>query len=157
MNITAVMATLDLWDLDHSAKHALLVIACRADRAGVASVSIPRAAADMQASYNTARAALDRVVKAGYLTVDKWPGQTSTWHLTPSITRGVPRQLAKGTPSTIDGDPINWQRDKDSLDKTKEREFARPANRDAGDNPARGVYDHLPNWTAERLNGNRQP
>jgi hypothetical protein len=101
VNIKAVMSTLDLWDLDHAAKHALLVVACRAGRqTATAEVSIPRVAADMKVSYVTAWAALDRAVKAGYLSVDKSAGKTSVWHLAPSLVAGV-------TPLTDEANPYN--------------------------------------------------
>jgi len=82
VNIAAVMVVLDEWELDHYAKSALLVVCCRANRAGVAQVPIRRVAADMKANYDTARRALNRTVNAGYLTVDKTPGRTPLWRLT---------------------------------------------------------------------------
>ena len=84
MNIAGFMAALDIWDLDPTAKHAVTVVAGRADRySGAATVSIPRLAADMKVHYRTAALALRRAVDAGYLAVDKSPGSTSTWRLTP--------------------------------------------------------------------------
>jgi predicted ArsR family transcriptional regulator len=75
------MAALDL-DLEHSAKHALLVVACRADhRSPRVQLSVSRVAADMAVNYTTAHRALDRLVENGYLTVDKSPGHPSTWRL----------------------------------------------------------------------------
>jgi hypothetical protein len=80
VHIAAVMACLDVRDLDHRAKHALLVVCCRADRrTGSATVSIGRIGADMSVAYHTAQHALERAVKAGYLTVDKSPGKTPKW------------------------------------------------------------------------------
>ena len=86
MNIAAVMATLDIWDLDRNAKHALLVLACRADQhTAMAEVSFGRVAADMKIGYYGATHALERVVESGYLTVDKSPGQVPLWMLTSAV------------------------------------------------------------------------
>jgi hypothetical protein len=99
VNIAAVMKVLDVWDLDYSAKHALLVIACRADRhTGAVTVAIPRVAADMHVDYRTALRALYRALAAGYLTVDKSPGFTSTWRLVLAQVTGVPPTPVTGVP-----------------------------------------------------------
>jgi hypothetical protein len=150
VNIAAVMAALDVWDLDRNVKHALVVVCCRADQyTGAATVSIPRVAADMKVSYRTALGALDRAVEAGYLTVDKTLGKTSTWHLTPAIHASDPcnprhRPLQPGCSA------------KDKKDKDKERAAA-PLSSSlsvvAGENPPADAYAHYPNWTVERLNG----
>jgi hypothetical protein len=82
MHIAAVMAVLKMSDLDHQAKHALLVVCCRANRhTAIAAVSAARAAADMKVARNTAAAALSRVVDSGYLSVDKCLGKTSRWQV----------------------------------------------------------------------------
>jgi hypothetical protein len=111
VNIAALMAALEVADIGATAKHALVVICARADRyTGMARVGIPRVAADMGRSYNTARAALGELVEYGYLTVDKSAGRSHLWMLTPSVVAGVPHQSTNTTPSTIDGDPINLYR-----------------------------------------------
>lgn len=82
MHIAAVMAALDVWDLDHNAKHAVLVVACRADRyTSMCELSESRVAADMKVGRYAARHALERAVSAGYLTVDKSRGRVPLWRL----------------------------------------------------------------------------
>ena len=82
MHIAAVMAVLEVWDLDRDAKTALLVVACRADQyTALAHVSIRRVAADMKVDYHTAARALQRAVDSGYLTVDKSPRQRPIWQV----------------------------------------------------------------------------
>jgi len=86
MNIRAVMAALDVWDLDRNAKHALVVLGCRADRhTALAEVSLGRVAADMKVGYYAASHALDRAVESGYLIVDKSPGKVPMWMLTSAV------------------------------------------------------------------------
>lgn len=120
VNIAAVMAALDVWDLDHAAKHALVTVCCRADRyTGVAQVAIPRVAADMKVSYKTAQRALRRAVDAGYLTVDNQAGAASNWRLTPVMVTGVPRDPGSRAPR----DP--GSRAKESLEK--DRSASHPA------------------------------
>jgi hypothetical protein len=98
VHIAAVMAALEVWDLDRSAKHALVVVCCRADRyTGMARVSVGRVALDMAVNYDTARIALNGLVKTGYLTVDKSPGRSHLWMLTSRLTREVPRGLTADT------------------------------------------------------------
>lgn len=82
MNIRAVMAALDDWLLDRTAKQALVAVACRADRHGRCEVSNGRVAADLQVHYRTAARALKRLTDAGYLAVDKRLGATNVWTLT---------------------------------------------------------------------------
>jgi hypothetical protein len=117
VNIRGVMAALDLWELDATAKHALLVVACRADRyTGMATVSTVRVAADMKVHYNTARAALRRLVEVGYLTVDKSPGLSPIWMLTPRVTRGVtPTTDVGGSDNQLVGGSDNLERELRSL------------------------------------------
>lgn len=92
MNIDAAMAALEVWDLDRNAKHALLVVCCRADYpAGYAEVSINRVAADMKVHYTTARDALARVVEAGYVIVAKSVGKTPIWRVNLAGTSRQPR------------------------------------------------------------------
>jgi hypothetical protein len=113
VNIAAVMAALDVWDLDHAAKHALVTVCCRADRhTGIAVVPVSRLAADMKVSYKTARLALLRAVDAGYLAVDKRAGAASTWRLT-SVMVTYPRR-EPGSPGV--GEPGSPT--KESLEKT---------------------------------------
>jgi hypothetical protein len=104
MNIAAVMAALDIDDLGHAAKHAVQVIACRADRhTGAVTVSVVRVGTDMGVDRDTARLALADAVGGGYLAVDKPPGKTPTWQLTPLVFRGVdgpsPRGESAGYPA----------------------------------------------------------
>ncbi|HEY2301814.1 MAG TPA: hypothetical protein VGH66_07970 [Acidimicrobiales bacterium] len=158
MNITAVMAALDIWDLDARAKQAVLVVACRADRYTAATtVGIRRLAVDMKVNYRTALRALYRAVDAGYLTVDKTAGGISTWRVVVTPTTGVPvTSTPLGCGVGVIGVVTPTTQRKESLDTSKERAArvaARAARGATGDNPPRGVYDHLPNWTAERLNG----
>jgi DNA-binding MarR family transcriptional regulator len=83
VNIAAYMAALDIDDLDHMAKMAVLVIAGRANQhTGDAWVSIGRIAKDLAVNYTTAQRAFARAVEAGYLAVDKSPGRRSKWQLT---------------------------------------------------------------------------
>jgi len=84
MNIAAVMAALEVDDLDAAAKHAVVMVACRADRyTGAALVSVGRVARDMHCHPETARRALQRAVDAGYLLVEKSVGKPSLWRLDP--------------------------------------------------------------------------
>jgi len=121
-------------------KHALLVICCRADRyTGMARVSIGRVAKDMGCSYNTAKTALESLVKTGYLTVDKSAGLAHLWMLTSSTGDEVPHQSTTGTSSRDDEGVINWHRGKESLEKSKESDaasLARGASGVAGEKPA---------------------
>ena len=73
VNIAGVMAALDVDELDRTSKQVLVVIACRADRAGGARVSIERIARDCGIAYGTAWRALQRALKAGFVVVDN-PG-----------------------------------------------------------------------------------
>lgn len=98
MNIRAVMAALDEYGLDHMAKVALVVMACRADRQGACRVSVPRVAADIGVHYRTAARALDRLVGMGYLAVENPPGRTSLWLIDPGL-------CARGTPGALSSDP----------------------------------------------------
>lgn len=92
MNIAAVMAALDDNELDHSAKHCLVVLSCRADRyTGSVTVPIRRIAADMSVHWDTAWRALQRLEEAGRLMADKRRGFSTTWHLT------IPRQPRTGS------------------------------------------------------------
>src|SRR5215831_1983142 len=121
-------------------KHALLVICCRADRyTGMARVSIGRVAKDMGCTYNTAKTALEGLVKTGYLTVDKSAGLAHLWMLTSSTGDEVPHQSTTGTSSTDDEGVINWHRGKESLEKPKERGAGRSpstATGTAGEKPS---------------------
>jgi hypothetical protein len=157
VNISAVFVALDTWDLDRTAKMALLVLCCRADhRTGTAKVAIPRIAADLKVSYNTAQYALERVVEAGYATVDKSPGKTPKWYLTLSTTTSVDEPT-----TSVDGTNLLSLAHARKRRKIEKDSAAAPLGQEpsgaAGENPARGVYDHLPNWTAERLTKTNQP
>jgi hypothetical protein len=144
MNIAAVMTALDLWDLDHNAKHALLVVACRVNHhSGRAAVAVPRVAADMKVSYKTALAALDRAVEAGYLNVDKSPGRTPVWRLTPVI-------LAP-TPVILDPNLGNLDAAR-RIRRIKKERAAAPLGQEpsgaAGENPTFAPGSgRLPNWS----------
>jgi hypothetical protein len=107
------MAVLDEWVLNHTDKHALLCVACRADRnTWVAEVSIPRIAADMKVGYQTAADAIHRLRDCGYLNpVEKRPGRTTRWLVDPAtLTRGVPRELTGQTPRTDGPNPAGLGR-----------------------------------------------
>jgi hypothetical protein len=85
MNIAAAMNALKVEDLDRTAKHALLVLACHADESTAsATVSVRRLATDLGLSYGATWKALHRAARAGYLNadpVDKHPSKARTWHL----------------------------------------------------------------------------
>jgi hypothetical protein len=87
VNIAAVMAALDITDLDHYAKQAAVVVACRADRTtGTAEVSAARVAADMSVHPNTARKALRRAVDAGRISVEFRRGYPPRFDVRPLYT-----------------------------------------------------------------------
>jgi hypothetical protein len=159
VNIAAVMATLELWDVDRNAKHAVLVVACRATVDGVAQVSIPRVAADMGVGYYAAAHALRRAVASGHLEVIHSQHGSPRWYrvLTAVPVIHNPRDSAHGVPrSDRGGVPRSRPRSKDSLDISKEGAAAVARDRRAAapvENPPVDVYARLPNWTAERLNG----
>lgn len=136
------MAALKISDLDRNAKHAILVLACRANRyTAMAEVSIPAVAADMGVGDYAARHALDRAVKAGYLAVDKSTGRAPLWQLTPAVkTADLPRDSEQQGPRSDRGPgPRSRPRTKDSLDTSKERAVASPEGDGAGENlPAAG-------------------
>lgn len=86
MNIAAAMDALKVDDLDRTARHVLLVLACHADRTTAsATVSIERLADELGVGYEAARRAISRALKAGYLEVDgpvhNRPGKTRTLRL----------------------------------------------------------------------------
>jgi len=145
MNIAAVMATLDIWDLDRNAKHALLVLACRADQhTAMAEVSFGRVAADMKIGYYGATHALERVVESGYLTVDKSPGQVPLWMLTsavnlrdPGKTSAVPPRSEQQPPRSDRGLRIK-EKDKNSAAAS----LADTASGDAVDEGGPAFADH---------------
>lgn len=102
MNIAAYMAALEVDDLDHYAKHAIQVVAGRANQhTAVAWVSIGRVAADMGVAYHTAQRALNRAVQAGYMNVDKSAGKRPCWTLQMPNTSApaVPRTSAPAVPT----------------------------------------------------------
>jgi hypothetical protein len=113
MNIRAVMASLDIYGIDHMAKVALTAVACRADQhTGEATVSIGRIAADVGAHYDTARRALVRLVEYGYLSVVDKRGMTPTWKIDLAVLdREVPRGLCGGTSRSVQGDLAVLDRD----------------------------------------------
>jgi hypothetical protein len=157
MHIAAVMAALDVWDLDRSAKQALLVLACRADRyTAMASVSIGRVATDMSVNYDTAQAALTRLVDSGYLIVDKSPGRSSIWQLTSRMVREVPTEPAGTTSRMVREDLPNPSRGEGVFREKQgapSRRSRKPASDDAGENPEprRAAFaagsGWLPNWS----------
>lgn len=140
MNIAAVMAALDVWDLDHMPKMALLTMACRAGRySGRVTVPTRRLAADLHVHYNTAERAVQALEKAGYVTVDKRPGVVSTV----TIDLGY-LQLCGGGTSTLGGEGPSHSgaRTKESLEKTKTA--GRRHNR------APAVENPASSWVTER-------
>ena len=79
------MDALKVDDLDSTARHALLVLACHADRSTAsATVSIERLAGELGVAYGTAWRAVHRAMKAGYLDaepVDNHPNRPRVWLL----------------------------------------------------------------------------
>lgn len=143
MNIAAVMAALVVDDLDHTAKFALLVIACRTNQHTIrASVSIGRLAQDMGVHRMTAQHAVWRAVDAGYLTVDKSPGRRHIYTVTCSAAHQVPDALHAKP------DALRITKDIEGL-----KEGALPPTRAAGgsvENPAVAFAPgtgRLPNWS----------
>lgn len=116
MHIAAVMAALQLTRVDRTAKHALVVVCCRANRhTGVAVVSRARLAADMNVHPNTAGRALSRLVDMGYLTVDKRLGKTSIWTIDPHHLELRPSPSGGDTPSPSDGQRRSlWRKEKEA-------------------------------------------
>ena len=139
MNIRAVMAALDVWDLDRNAKHALVVLGCRADRhTALAEVSLGRVAADMKVGYYAASHALDRAVESGYLIVDKSPGKVPMWMLTSAVNLRDPGKTS-AVPPRSEQQPPRSDRGLRSL-KEKETDsaaasLADPASGDAVEEP----------------------
>lgn len=136
MNIAAYMAACDVWDLDRNAKDALRAVCGRVDYpSGIGEVPIGRVAADMKVHVNTARPALQRVVEAGYLTVDNRPGRTPVWRVNPyRLVVGVPLQqpLQPGCRTPLHP---GW-RTKDLLDREGGAAAPPSSGGRAGDNPA---------------------
>lgn len=100
MHIAAYMAALEVDDLDHHAKMALLMVCGRANRhTAAAMVSARRMATDMKVHRNTAWAALDQARKKGYLSVEKCLGKTSRWSVNLHNLGVVPAQQLKDTPA----------------------------------------------------------
>jgi hypothetical protein len=110
VNIAAYMTACNVTDLDSSAKSALRAVAGRANQhTGRAWVSTTRIAADMGVSWRTAKRALDRLIEAGYVTVDKSCGKRSGWQLTPVIHDTRPLSPRPTTPVTVTGVRINGE------------------------------------------------
>jgi hypothetical protein len=153
VNIAAVMVALDVDDLDHAAKHALVVVCCRANhRSGDAIVSASRVATDMQVSYKTALDALRRVVEAGYLIVDKSPGRTPRYNVTPVVATGVTPVISDRDPCNQRPNPCNHDRTKDKKEKVKEANAARhgsAAAASAGEKPAAAMFMPGSGWIAD--------
>jgi hypothetical protein len=109
VNIRAAMAALAAAGLDHMAKMAVLVVACRADRhTGAATLSIDLVASDLEVTAQTARRALYRAVDAGWLTVENHCGQPNVWRL-PLVAdhRGTPMISSSNPYDQITGDPCD--------------------------------------------------
>lgn len=105
MHIAAVMAALEIDDLDRTAKTTLIVVCCRASRHnGMAIVSRARLAADMKVHPNTVSRALNRLVDMGYLSVDRRLGKTSIWTIDPHHLELRPSPSNGDTPSPSDGE-----------------------------------------------------
>lgn len=147
MNIAAVMAALEIDDLDHMAKVSVVVVACRAHRhSGRAVLSTGRVARDMKANYTTASRALARAVEAKYLSVDKPSGLVPTWRLTSRLVHDPtsrPDALDLVTNARGGSDLFTT---KDSLEKIKEGVARHPANRRPVDE-SNTTYAHLADWT----------
>jgi hypothetical protein len=170
VNIAAVMAALHISDLDRSAKQALVVVSCHADQhTRRAMVSIGRVAADMAVSYRTAWAALNRLVKAGYVAVDKSPGVVPIWTLTSAVVADPPLKSTTGTYVATTEDLCNPYRGKESLEKPKERGIGRSPSTaavPAVDNPTPGRRSeaafaagsgYLPDFTGHGQPGDERP
>jgi hypothetical protein len=106
VNIAGAMAAIKLEGLDRASKHALLVIACRADRhTGALTRSLPALAADMGASEITVWRAVARLKRRGYLQVVHRAGDMSTYKL------GTPVNMTRGTPVNVKGVPLSNRSD----------------------------------------------
>jgi len=173
MHLRAYMAALDIDDLDHMAKTAVIMVAGRANQHTAAAwVSIGRIADDMSVTYATAWRALNRAEKAGYLAVEKQHGQRSKWQLT-SRAGTYPTSISDDTPDTEDLarsyiGPRALVHTKDVTRTSEGRKRARTlasrrvraSRKDETQDltpssarpPLRAVdsYAHYPNWTAER-------
>lgn len=134
MNIAAAMASMNVDDLDQTAKHALLILTNRADLEGETTVSIGRLAKDLSVHYGTAWRALQRLETTGYIAaqpVGKHPGKPRTWRLRSRVgarmtsrasANDVARQREKGRAPA---------RDKGSFKEKRERERAASSRREA--------------------------
>jgi hypothetical protein len=151
VNIAAVMSALEVDDLDHSAKHALVVVACRASRgAGLVNLPIGRVARDMQVTYKTALKALNELVESGYLeVVDKSPGHRPTWYLKSVVSTDsnmyslhTPNMYSVPGESVLSTDQIGTEyRPEDSLEKREgEGQIEKQElDADAARHPASGI------------------
>jgi DNA-binding transcriptional regulator PaaX len=160
VHITAAMATLEVDDLDAMARFALLVVCCRVDYPKVsARVGTTRLAANMGVHYDTARRALQRVVNAGYLTVDNSPGRAPKWTLTPRVAREVTPRTDREYPPRKPREPLDETATKDVSRSLKERVDAAARRGGAGVDPGEKLPAHsngvafapgsgrLPNWS----------
>jgi hypothetical protein len=130
VNIAAYMAALDIDDLDPTAKHAVQVVAGRANQhSGVAAVSVARLAADMGVHRITAQRALGRAVAAGHLAVDKSPGHRSSYRVTCSAALQPPPQPALHQVLRSATGGVAQRYTKDSLDKRQEKDLTGDAAR----------------------------
>lgn len=105
MNISVAMQILKARDIDHTAKCALLMLACYADRGtATATVSMEHLAADLDLSYEATRRGIARAIKAGYLQVvgPSRPGQVRTLRFsrTTQTTYDVRLSAPNRTPQT---------------------------------------------------------
>jgi hypothetical protein len=94
MNIAAVMAALEVHELDRTAKQVVVILACRADMSGAARVSIERIANDCEVSYGTAWRALQRAMSAGYITAETVGRNGRSWHLSSRVHARAVRAFA---------------------------------------------------------------
>lgn len=148
MNIAAYMAALRIEDLDHSAKHAVQVIAGRASRY-TASVELPiaRIAADMGVNYTTAQRALNRAVRAGYLAVDKAAGRRPMWRLPRESFTTSPREGFTTTPGILHEHLVKDSRTEESLELTSGVAAARFRHPASGARSGENPYARFPDWT----------
>ena len=143
------MAALKVDDLDRNAKHALVVVCCRAHRLTASvSVSAARVSADMKVARNTASAALGRAVESGYLSVDRHPGKTSLWRLDLSKLELAPAQQLDATPAQ------QLDATEDSLEKYR-RKGAHAPNGQVNGRPAPRFAAELPPnpWVYDEATG----
>lgn len=123
MNIAAVMAALAIRDLEHTAKMAALVVACRADRDTLGGVDLARLAIDLERHPGSIMRAL-RGVDGKYLVVNNSVVNLGTYF----DLRNLPRETSRETSRKMRG--VN------SLEIKEGRNLAELEAGEVGDNAA---------------------